>query len=377
MDLSLSESQKMLRASARAFLMQECPTSLVRAMEENPEGYTEEFWRKLVDLGWLGLVVPEKWGGIGEDFLTLALLLEEMGCALAPGPYFSTVVLGALPLIKFGTVAQKDSYLRSMAEGETLLSSALTEISASYYPTDITLEAKSVVNGYLLDGTKFFVPDAHVASAVLVPARTSRGNTPQEGITVFIVPTNVEGYRSTLLKTVARDKQCEVILKEVSLGSESVLGEIDQGWTIVEKLRDWAAVGTCALMVGNANTVLEMTLKYVKERSQFGKPVGSFQAIQHFCADMATQVAGARDVTYRAAWKLAEDLDAAMEVSLAKAWVSKVNQQVLSLAHQSHGAIGFTWEHDLPLYTRRAKAWEFLYGDPDFHRDRIAQFLGL
>ena len=377
MDLGLSESQQMLKTSAREFLAQECPPALVRAMESDERGYTFELWQKMVEVGWLGLVFPEGFGGIGGDFLDLTVLLEEMGRAMVPGPYFSTVVLGGLPIFTFGSHAQKKKYLPAIARGQAIVTTALTEPAATYDAHGVQLGATHGDSDYALNGMKLFVPDAHVADAILVPARTASGDGPELGVTVFIVPANAPGMSATLLPTVARDKQCEMSLQNVDVGEDAVLGQVNEGWAVAERIREWAAVGACALMVGNADAALEMTLAYVKERTQFGRPIGSFQAIQHYCADMATGIEGARYVTYQAACKLAQGEPVDMEVSIAKAWVSGVSQRVAALAHQSHGAIGFTQEHDLSLRTRRAKAWEVLYGDGDFHRELIAQQLGL
>ncbi|MFQ5860223.1 MAG: acyl-CoA dehydrogenase family protein [Dehalococcoidia bacterium] len=375
MDLSYSESQQMLKSSAREFLAQECPPSLVRAMEEDERGYTAELWQKMVDLGWPGLAFPEQYGGLGGDFRDLCVLLEEMGRFLVPGPFFAAVVLGGTTLLDAGSDEQKQRVLPSLTHGELLLTLAYTEPSATYQPGGIHLKAEASDDQYILNGTKLFVPDAHVADELLVVARTAEGTNPREGITLFLVTARDPRIQLAPLRTLAGDKQFEVTFNDVKVPRESVLGAVGQGWPIIQRALQRAATATCAEMLGGAEAVLEMTVEYVKQRVQFGRPVGSFQAVQHHCANMATDVEGSRFITYQAAWKLSVGEPAALEVSMAKAWVSEAYYRVCALAHQCHGAVGFTQEHDLQLYTRRAKAKELAYGDAQFHRELVAQAL--
>ncbi len=377
MDLGFDESQQMLKNSAREFLEQECPTSLVRAMEEDERGYTPELWQKIADLGWLGLALPEQYGGMGLTYFDLVLLLEEMSRAMLPGPFFATMVLGGMTTLVGGTEAQKQEYLPKIAKGDIIVTLALTEPSATYEPSGIQTAAKAQDSSYVLNGTKLFVPDAQVADSLIVAARTQGSGDPAQGITLFLVDAKAPGITITPLKTIAADKQAEVELKDVTVPASAVLGQVDQGWTTIARILEMAAVGKCAEMLGGADRVLEMTVDYVKERVQFGRPIGSFQAIQHHCANMATDVEGCRYVAYQAAWRVSENLPAAREVAIAKAWVSDAYQRVCALAHQSHGAMGFTKEYDLQLFTRRAKVAETVYGDSDYHREQVAQSLGL
>lgn len=373
MDLGLSEVQQMLRSSSQEFLSQECPLTLVRAMEEDARGYSDDLWRQIAGLGWTGLVFPEVYGGTGGDFLDLAVLLEETGRALCPGPFFSTVVLGGLTVLDAGSDAQKNDLLPRVCEGQLLLTLALTEASASYEPWGVEATATRQGDNYVLNGTKLFVPDAHVADLLLVVARTSSDTDPAAGLTVFMVPSGTAGLNVTQLGTIAQDRQCEVVLNQVSVPAASVLGEVGQGWPVLQRTLERATAGKCVEMLGGAEAVLDMTVEYVKERTQFGRPVGSFQAVQHHCAQMATDVEGSRNIVYQAAWRVSEGLPAEREVSVAKAWVSGAYQRVCATAHQCHGAIGFTKEHDLQLYTRRAKVMELNYGDINFHKDLALQ----
>lgn len=378
MDLGLTETQQMLKNSAREFLEKECPHTYVRAMEEDEKGYTVDMWKKLADLGWLGLPFPEAYGGTGSSFLDLCVLLEEMGRALLPGPYFSTVVLAGLTVLDAGSEAQKQDILPKIAAGDLIATFAITEPSARWDAEGIRdVQATRRGNEWVLNGTKLFVPYAHVSDILLVAARTRSGADPTQGVTCFIVPAKAQGISQTLLKTIASDRQSEVIFQNVAVPATAVLGQVDQGWPIVERAIRRAAAAICCWMVGGAQRVLEMTVDYAKTRIQFGRPIGSFQAIQHHCANMAVDVEGARYIAYQAAWAVSEGLDAGMEVAMAKAWCSDAYRRVCALAHQSHGAIGFTKEHNLQLYTRRAKAAELLYGDPDFHRELVAQGMRL
>ena len=377
MDLGFDESQQMLKTLAREFLEKECPTSLVRAMEEDERGYTPELWSKIAELGWLGLTLPEQYGGMDLTYFDLVLVLEEMGRAMLPGPFFSTVILGAMTLLEAGSDDQKQEYLPKVANGETILTMALTEPTATYDPAGVHTTAKAEGSDYVINGTKLFVPDAQVADAMVVVTRTSESGDASQGITLFLVDANNPGITITPLKTISGDKQAEVEFKDVRVPASAIVGQVDKGWDTISRILDLAAIGKCAEMLGGADRVLEMTTDYVKERVQFGRPIGSFQAVQHHCANMATDVEGCRYVAYQAAWRISERLPAVREVAIAKAWVSDAYRRVCALGHQSHGAIGFTKEYDLQLFTRRAKVAEVAYGDTDFHREQVAVGLGL
>ncbi len=377
MELGLTEEQEMLKTSARDFLEKECPKQLVRQLDESDKGYSPELWRKMAELGWMGLVFPEKYGGSGGSFLDLIVLLEAMGYNILPGPFLSTVVLGGLTILAAGSEEQKKEFLPKVANGETILTLALTEPSADYNAASIKTKATARNDGYVINGTKLFVPDANVADYILCVARTKETKNPEDGITIFLVDAKSPGVKCTLLKTLARDKQCEIIFDNVTVPKKNILGKPGQGWPIVEGAIQKATVAKCAEMVGGAQAALEMAVRYAKERVQFGRPIGSFQAIQHYCANMVTDVDGSRFITYKAAWEVSEGLPATMDVAIAKAWTSEAYGRVTLLAHQIFGAIGFTMDHDIHLYYRRAKAGEIMFGDGDFQRAIVASELGL
>jgi len=374
MELTLTEEQEMLKKTARDFLTDKCPKSFVKQMEESKTGFSRELWEQMAQLGWMGVAFPGKYSGGDMNFLDLAVLLEEMGRACLPGPFFSTVVLGGLSILDFGREEQKQEYLPKIILGEKILTLAFTE--PGYYNYDdrsVTVEAARSDGSYIISGTKLFVPDAHIADNLLCVAKTK----PENGITIFLVDAKDPKIEYTVLETIAGDKLCEVVFDQMPVSEASILGRLNQGWSTVQKTIERAAVGKCCETVGNIQRVLEMTVDYAKERKQFDRPIGSFQAIQHYCADMATDVDGARFSTYRAAWMLSEGVPCTKEIAIAKAWTGKASQRVFALAHQIHGAIGATIEHDLHYYTRRAKAAELAFGDADFYREIVAREMGL
>ena len=374
MDLGLNETQQMLRTSAREFLESECPTSYVRDMERDERGYTPQLWDKLAGLGWLGLIVPEEYGGIGLGFVELAVVLEEMGRVLMPGPYFSTVVMAGMTVADAGSEEQKREYLSGIASGRLIMTLALTEPSGRWDAEGVQVAAWKSDDGYVLNGTKLYVPNANVSDYVVMAARTGQG---ESDISLFVVPSSAEGLTVTPLDTLASDKQSELVLNNVYVPGSALLGEIDDGWETLERILAWGAVAKCAEMLGGAQQTLDMTVAYAKQRIQFGRAIGSFQAIQHHVADMAADVEGCRYTTYQAAWMLSEGLPAKREVAMAKAWVSDAYHRVCMLAHQCHGAVGFTKEHDLQLYSRRSKAAELMFGDAEFHMEAVASAVGL
>ena len=375
MDFNLNEEQEMLKTAAHDFLTRECPKSLVRKMVEDEKGYSPELWRKMAELGWLGLVFPEEYGGPGGSFLDLAVLMEEMGRACLPGPFFSTVVLGGLFLLNAGTEEQKQDLLPRVAEGSVILTLALTEPSAGYDAASVEVEAISDNGDYIINGTKLFIPDAHIADHIICITRTKKETAPEEGITAFLVDGRSPGITCTVLKTIVGDKLCEVIFDRVRVPKENVVGGLDQGWAPLEKTLQQARVAKCAEMVGGAQQVLVMSADYTKERMVFGRPLGSFGVIQHYIANMVMDVDACRFLTYEAAWRLSEGLPCTMEIAMAKAWTSDAYRRVTAVGQQIFGGVGFIEDHDMPLYFRRAKAAEVTLGDGNFNRELVARQL--
>ena len=374
MDLGLSEMQQMLKASARGVLEHECPTTLVREMERDEQGYPDSLWSLIIEQGWLGLVVPESEGGEGGDFVDLCVLLEEMGRCLLPGPFRSNVTEGILPLLEFGSESQRQSLLPLTLSGECIVALAQLEPSASHDADGIQMTAAPAGANYILSGTKLFVRYANVADYFIVPTSTSNvAEDPASGITCFLVPAGIAGVSIHALDTMSDDKQGELAFDGVLVSQDAILGIPEKGWEAVKRISQYASVAECAWMAGGAEAILDMTVQFVTQRVQFDKPVGSFQAVQHHCANMAIDLDASRNITYRAAWQLAKGEDAEYEVALAKGFVSSAYQRICELAHQCHGAIGFSMEHDLQLYTRRAKASELAFGNSDVQREALAR----
>jgi alkylation response protein AidB-like acyl-CoA dehydrogenase len=375
MDFGFSEEQEMLRQSARQFLETECPMTYVRKMMEDDTGYSAEQWTKMAELGWTGLIFPEEHGGAGLNMVDLVVVLEEMGRVVMPGPYFATVLLGGLAVQLGGTPAQQKKYLPAIAAGTLKATLAQVEESGRWDAEGIALAAKKDGKDFVLSGTKLFVHDAHNADVLIVPARTSgKGAT---GVTLFLVDAKQAGVKTTLLKTMDQTRKlCEVGFDGVRLGKDAVLGKLGKGWPLLDRLVDSAKVALCAEMCGGAQKVLEMSVEYAKVREQFGRPIGSFQAIQHKCANMMVQVESAKSATYYAAWAVANDVpEAHLAACMAKAYCSDAYRYVSAEGIQIHGGIGFTWEHDMHLYFKRAKGSEVTFGDATWNRELVAQLV--
>ena len=372
MNYDWNEEQKMIKEGAHRFLSKECPSTFVREMAEQEIGYSPEMWKKMAEMGWLGLVFPEEYEGTGGSFLDLAALLYEMGFVCLPGPFVATVVLGGLTVLETGTEEQKQALLPQVARGERIMTLAWTEQEGTYTPTGISAQAELQGDHYILTGTKLFVPDAHVADTIICVARTGA-----KKLSLFIVDRQAPGVKIQLLSTMSGEKMCEVELDKVKVSIGNLLGKKGQGETVLNKILQLGAVAKCAEMCGAAQRVIELVILQAKERVQFGHPVGSFQAVQHHCANILTYADTSRFMMYQAAWKISAGLDFAMEASMCKSWVSESHRRLVALAHQVLGGMGFMEEHDLQLYFKRAKTAELAFGDADFHRELVAQKMGL
>jgi alkylation response protein AidB-like acyl-CoA dehydrogenase len=364
MDFGLNEQQIMLQTSAREFVNTEYSDKILKEMARDPRGYTPELWNKMAELGWMALSIPEAYGGIG-DFVDLLVVLQEMGRAGVISPFFSSVVTGASAIIELGNEAQKQKYLPAIAEGKKIFTLALLEKSAQYMPETVQLEAKADGEGYVLNGRKLFVPDANSADYIIVVART------KDGITLFVVDATASGVTCNLLETFSPDKQSEVIIQNVAVSKDDILGEVNRGWVGVERILEKAAIATCALMVGGMERVLDLTVTYARDRNAFGHPIGTFQAIQHRCANMLIDLETSRFSTYQAAWMISQGMPVAKEVAIAKFWANQAYNRMAASAHQVHGGIGFTEDHVLHWYTKRARAQGFAYGGVNFHLDHL------
>ena len=379
MNFGFNEEQELLRSTARKFFDNECASEIVRKLMDGPEGMTPDLWKKIAEQGWTGLIFPDAHGGMGLGFVDLVVLMEEMGRAVVPGPFFSTVLLGGLAIREAGTDAQQKAWLPKISSGEARATLAWMEPSAELGARGITLQATAKGGGFTLNGTKLFVQDAHTADVIVVAARTGSGQSPEEGISLLLVPKGTPGMSVTLLPTMDQTRKlCEVGLKDVALGAEALMAQAGSGWTALARVIDRATVALCAEMCGGAQKVLEMTVEYAKIRQAFGRPIGSYQGVKHKAADMLVDVENSKSITYYAAWAMDEGVpEGPLAVSMAKAYVSDAYRRVAGAGIQLHGGIGFTWEHDLHLYFKRAKGSEFTFGDATWHRERVAQLVNL
>jgi len=312
--------------------------------------------------------------GSGVNFLDLTIILSEMGFCCFQGPFFSTVVLGGLAILEAGSEPQKANILPELSEGKHLLTLACTEKDASFSPGGINMTADLNGDEVILSGVKLFVPYAHVADTIICAARTSDS---KNGISLFLVDSKPEGLTIKPLDTHAGDKQFEVIFDKVTLPKANLLGELDGGWPILQSIFLRAAVAKCAEMSGGADKVMKLVVPYTKGRKQFGKPIGAFQAVQHYCADMLTYTDSIKLLTQQTAWKISQGLPFELDASMCKAWVSDSFRKLVAIGHQVVGGFGFMEEYDLQLYFKQAKTAELMMGDADYHRECVADEMGM
>ena len=367
MDFGFTKDQDLLRQSVSDFLAGECSMAFVRQMMGEDLGYSPSLWQKMADLGWTGLMVPEQYQGAGLSMMELVVVLEEMGKVMLPGPFFSTVVLGGLAIEQLGNEEQKKTILPGVAEGRIKLTLAFLEASARWDESGVVMSARRDGGKYILNGLKLFVPDAHVADFIVCAARTDRG------IAMFLIDSNTAGIQVRPLQTMdATRKLFELKFEAVEVERAALLGEPGDSDSVA-RILEKSKVALSGEMCGGARRVLDMTVDYAKMREQFGRPIGSFQAIQHKCADMLIQVENAKSATYFAAWASANDpSQASLAAAMAKAYCSDTYREVTSDGVQVHGGIGFTWEHDLHIYFKRAKASEVAFGDGRWNRELVA-----
>ena len=372
MDFALSDEQELLQQSARDFLARECPTTVVRETLTTPEGYSPALHTKMAALGWTGLVIPEKFGGLGLGVLDLAVLAEELGRAAVPGPFFATAVLGALSLAQSRATALQKHWLPRIAAGEALATLAVAEDDPCPTPAGIRAKCTATRAGFRLSGTKLFVLDAHAADVIIAAART-RGHE-AAGVCLFAVPRDTPGVTVRPLADVDQTRRpCEVEFRDVELPKSARLADEASGWKIVSRVIDAACVVIAADSLGGSQRALEMAVEYSKTREQFGRPIGSFQALKHMAAEMVSEIEPARSLVWYAAY--AQDHEqqrAALAAAMAKARLTDIYSRTTNRAVQMHGGIGFTWEHDMQLWFKRALWNRTAFGDATFHRERVA-----
>ncbi len=374
MDVLLTEEEKMVRDSAREFFEAECSTTLVREMETDPKGYPPALWRKAAELGWQGMALPEKYGGQDLPLVYLGLIFEEAGRAVAPLPLHSTVV-AALTIARDGTEAQREAILPAVVRGDAVLTWAFSERDPRFLSETIHTQAVASGDHFVINGTKLFVDNFVAADQCLVACRTVPGSKGNAGLSLFLVDTKSPGLSHAPLVTLAKDKQSEVVFDNVRVPRANLIGELNQGGPIVERMLDRATALLCAQMLGATRKDAEMAIEYAKYRVAFGQPIGAFQSIQHVCADMIVWIDGGEMLTYEALWKMDQGLPASVEVSQAKAFCNEKCEAVVRFSQIIHGGIGFMMEFDLHLWFRRVSAWTMRLGTSYEHRARVAHAL--
>jgi alkylation response protein AidB-like acyl-CoA dehydrogenase len=371
MNFAFSEEQEELRRSVRRFLEDKSPVTEVRRLMETTEGFDRAVWEQMANqLGLQALAIPEEYGGVGFGYVELTVVFEEMGAALLGAPYFSTIALASNALLSSGDEGAKKDLLPGIASGETIATLALTEDSGRWDIDGITLAATRKGDEWKLDGHKMFVVDGNNADLVLAAGRTDKG------VSLFAVEGTAAGMKATPLATMDQTRKQARI--EFASTPARLVGEEGAGGPVLSRTLDLAAVALAAEQVGGAQRCLDMSVEYAKTRIQFGRPIGSFQAIKHKCADMLLEVESAKSAAYYAGWAAAEDSEELPVVaSLAKSYCSEAYFHAAAENIQIHGGIGFTWEHDAHLYFKRAKSSELMLGDPSYHRELLAQRIGI
>ena len=374
MDILPSEEEQLLKNAAREFLEAEVSTTLVRDMELDENGYPPGLWRQLADLGWLGLAMPEEYGGQGLPLTYLGLVMEELGRVLAPVPFHSTMTT-ALTIAESGTEEQRRELLPAVCSGDMVMTWAVIERDPRLIPSAIVEEATGDGDGWILRGSKMFVDNFNVARRCLVAVRTAPASETSEGISLFLVDPNAAGVSHTQLVTLAKDKQSRVDLDGVRVSNSDLIGGLHNGWPILERMLERSTAMLCCQMIGATRKDAELAIEYSKNRVAFGRPIAAFQSIQHMCADMLLYTDGAQLLTYEALWKMDQGLPAGVEVSQAKAFANEKCEAVVRQSQVIHGGIGFMMEFDLHLWLRRVSAWTMRLGTTFDHRARIASAL--
>jgi len=375
MDFGFSDDQEALRQSAREVLTDKAGPAVYRTAMDSKTGTDEALWKTIGDLGWAGVAIDEAHGGLGLGLIELVILMEETGRALAPVPFFSTVALAG-QLLEQTSGGGRDEALRAIASGGRA-TAALGQKDGRYDAAGVSVKAARTENGWKFSGTASLVPEAHLADLIVVVARTTRARNPEEGLSLFLVP-------ATALKSKPKPQPsldgtrrlADVKLGGVQVPADSLLGQEGSAWPLVARALDRTAVLLSAEAVGVATATLERAVAYARERMQFDRAIGSFQAISHRCADMLLVTETARSHVYYAAWALEEGApDARLAAATAKAAASDAARIVANGSIQVHGGIGFTWEHEMHLFFRRAKFCELFLGDASLWRERVATAL--
>ncbi|MBI2304079.1 MAG: acyl-CoA/acyl-ACP dehydrogenase [Chloroflexi bacterium] len=378
MDLSLNEMEQLVKNTARDFAERECPIEIVRGLDESESGFSPQIWQKMAEMGWAGMILPEKYGGSGASLTALGVLCEELGRAIVPSPLHSSSVLCGLAILEGGTDKQKETLLPAVAAGERILALAFTEAGYGWDAASVHMSATPRNSRFILNGTKVFVHDALVADQILCVARTSQSQNAEDGITLFLVDKQSPGVNCYSLPGFAGEKFCEVSFDKVEVPEANVVGEVGKGWAILQPVLEKGTVVLCAYMVGGCHRIWESTLEYCRTRVQFGVPIGNFQRVQDHVIDIVNALDAARWTTYEALWKIDNGKpEVSKAVSLAKAVTSEAYHQACNSSHEVHAGTGLSKEYHLYLYTKKARTFYHYLGSPSYHRQRLAELLEL
>ena len=377
LDLSLTESEEMLKKTALDFMRRDAPKSIVQKLQETDTGITAELWQKAVNMGWLGIIIPEKYGGANNSLTSAGVLFEALGGGPLPGPYFSSGILGSLILLEAANEEQKARILPAISRGEEVVTLALTEPGYSWGPQAMQSTAREDNGDFVLDGLKLFVNDAKAASYYIIPARTAHASDPTKRITLFVVSSKSKGFTIRRLPGFFAGRNFEVKLDSVRVSSLDMLGEKNNGWQPLKQAIEKAIPVLCAYKVGGCQAVVDMTLEYSRTRVQFGQTIGRFQRVQDMIIEMIDHADAARWTTYEALWKIDTNRPAAESVHLAKVVASEAYWEVCTLAHRVFSGISYSKEHPVSFHTRASRALYHYLGDPAFHRQQLACCIGL
>ena len=364
----------MLRKTALDFMRRDAPKEVVQVLQDTDTGYTEELWRKAVEMGWLGVIIPEQYGGTGNSLTSAGVLFEALGTGPLPGPYFSSGILGSLVIMEAGSEAQKQGILPAVAEGKQILTLALTEPEYSWEPRGVKTTATSKNGDFVLDGLKLFTIDAQAATQFIVAARTGKG-TAAKGVSLFLVDSKSDGVSVRRVPGFLAGRSFEVKLKSVKVPRSAMLGNKDEGWPALQQAIDKAIPVLCAYKVGGCQAVFDMTLEYSRVRVQFGMPIGRFQRVQDMIIEQVDHADAARWTTYEALWKLDTQRPYAESVHLAKAVASQAYWDVVTLAHRVFSGISYSKEHPVSFHIRASRSLYNFLGEPSYHRQQLGKLL--
>jgi len=365
----------MLMDAGMDFLRRETPKLVIQDLLDSDTGCTETIWKKCAEIGWLGIIIPDKYGGTGSSMVSAGALFEALGTGPLPGPQFSSAILGSLVVLAAGSEEQKSDILPQVAKGDITLALALTEPDYSWRPSDIEMVAEKKNGDMVLNGLKLHVLDAAAATHFIVVARTGKDNDPEKTISLFLVDGNTAGVSVRRLPGFLTGRSFEVKFDNVKVSSSDMLGKLDAGWQPLNEAMMKAAPVLCAYKVGGCKAVFDMTLDYSRARVQFGRPIGRFQRVQDVIIEMINQADGARWTTYEALWKLDSQMEANESIHLAKSLASEAYFQVCTLGHQVFSGLSYSMEHSLSFHTRISRYLYNFLGDPAYHRQQLVKYI--